>query len=346
MAEVLMKNNAVGTLSSSISDSDLSLTLNSGQGVLFPNPAGGDYFWVTIVSDANEKEIVKVTARSTNTLTIERAQQDTSAMAFDAGSRVELRFTAGHHDLYPQLAKDNSWSVAQDFITETGIVGAAGAERALTLRTLTEARWKIKADNSAESTANAGSDLIVEAFDDDGNSLGTAIKIVRATRVVTDKSGNKFDAFASGTKWPFYQAAAPTGWMIQNITDKALRVVNASGATGGSDGGSTDFSSVFANRTITSANLPTHTHSEGTLATGNAGAHDHNMTNGTPFVVYQFDGFTGSTTNIKIGNTTKTFQAASDHTHPITGATGNGGFANDPMDFRVKYSNVIICSKD
>ena len=85
MGNALVTNNAVGTLASSMSDSVLTAVLNSGQGALFPNPVGDQYFYVTLVDASNNKEIVKVTARSLNTLTIVRAQDNTTARAFDAG---------------------------------------------------------------------------------------------------------------------------------------------------------------------------------------------------------------------------------------------------------------------
>lgn len=348
MAEALVTNNAVGTLSSSITDSDLTLTLNSGQGALFPNPTGGNYFWATILTDANEKEIVKVTARATNTLTIVRAQQSTTARAFDAGDRVELRFTAGHHDLYAQTAKDNDWTLAQDFITETGITGAAATTRVLTYRTGTEARWKIGASSTAEAGANAGSDLAIYAYDDDGSFLGTALTITRSTRQMTDKSSNKFDAFASGTAWPFFQTAAPTGWTIVSQNNKAVRIVSSNG---GVAAGSTAFTSVFAARTITSANLPTHTHASGTLAgtAAAAGAHSHGLTNGAAFIKYAFNLLSGTATGFHAGSSEDTFSTAADHTHTVainSGATGNGAFANDALDFAVQYCDMIICSKD
>jgi hypothetical protein len=56
--------------------------------------------------------------------------------------------------------------------------------------------------------------------------------------------------FAAGTAILFYQAAAPTGWTKATTQDnKGLRVV--SGATGGSAGGTTAFSTVFTNQTPT-----------------------------------------------------------------------------------------------
>ena len=89
----LFANGAASTLASVISDSDLSLTLATGEGALFPSPTGGDYFHATI-TNGSDLEIVRVTARSSDTLTIVRAQQSTSAAAFALGASVQIRLTA------------------------------------------------------------------------------------------------------------------------------------------------------------------------------------------------------------------------------------------------------------
>lgn len=61
----------------------------------YPALGVGDYFYLVFVrlSD-NLKEIVKVTAYSGTTLTIVRAQEGTTALAFAAGDRAELWLTA------------------------------------------------------------------------------------------------------------------------------------------------------------------------------------------------------------------------------------------------------------
>jgi len=88
----LLTNNATATLSAGINSSDTSLTVNTGQGALFPNPGTGEYFYVTLSSPSGSIiEIVQVTARSTDTFTIVRAQDGTTAQSFSTGDFVELR---------------------------------------------------------------------------------------------------------------------------------------------------------------------------------------------------------------------------------------------------------------
>jgi hypothetical protein len=87
-------NNATSTLASGINNSVTSLSVASGQGSLFPSLSGSDYFYCTLANTGGAVEIVKVTARSTDTLTIVRAQDGTSAASWSAGDKVELRPTA------------------------------------------------------------------------------------------------------------------------------------------------------------------------------------------------------------------------------------------------------------
>ena len=91
---VILKNNAFGFLQSPISNSDTSLVLQSGYGASFPNLGAGEYFYATISPTSGASEVVKATARVGDILTVVRAQEGTSAQAFAAGSRVELRVTA------------------------------------------------------------------------------------------------------------------------------------------------------------------------------------------------------------------------------------------------------------
>ena len=90
-----LSNGAVGKLVSGVTNSDTTLVLTPGDGAKFPVLTAGQWFPATIVKETGEFEIVKVTARAIDTLTVARAQEATIAQPFLAGDRVELRFTAG-----------------------------------------------------------------------------------------------------------------------------------------------------------------------------------------------------------------------------------------------------------
>lgn len=89
-----LTNNAISLLAGSINSTDTEINLIPGDGAMFPELASGDWFPATIVSGTGELEIVRVTARSVDTLTIVRAQENTIARSFNASDRVELRLTA------------------------------------------------------------------------------------------------------------------------------------------------------------------------------------------------------------------------------------------------------------
>jgi hypothetical protein len=91
---IKLSNNANATLAAGINSSATSITLTSGQGARFPSLSGGDYFYATLVDTSNNLEIVKCTARSTDVLTVVRAQESTTARAYSTGDRIEIRLTA------------------------------------------------------------------------------------------------------------------------------------------------------------------------------------------------------------------------------------------------------------
>lgn len=98
MGTALVKNNAFSTLLSSIASGATSLTVASGEGARFPTISSGNFFYVTLINSSNQYEVVKVTARATDVFTILRGQDGTTASAYTAGDRIELRPTAALFD--------------------------------------------------------------------------------------------------------------------------------------------------------------------------------------------------------------------------------------------------------
>lgn len=91
---IKLTNNAFATLAAGINSSATSITLTSGQGARFPTLTASDYFYATLIDTSNNLEIVKCTARSTDVLTVVRAQETTTARAYSTGDRIEIRITA------------------------------------------------------------------------------------------------------------------------------------------------------------------------------------------------------------------------------------------------------------
>ena len=93
----LFSNNAKTTLASNITSTQTTITVASGTGSQFPNPTTGQQFKVTLNSATSVLvyEICNCTARSGDTLTVQRGQEGTTALAFNTGDIVGHFDTAG-----------------------------------------------------------------------------------------------------------------------------------------------------------------------------------------------------------------------------------------------------------
>ncbi len=95
-------NNAFATVPAAVTSVQTSLTVTTGQGARFPSLGAADYFYATLVDVNGNYEILKVTARTDDTMTIVRGQEGTLAIPFPANSRLELRVTAENVDINNQ----------------------------------------------------------------------------------------------------------------------------------------------------------------------------------------------------------------------------------------------------
>jgi hypothetical protein len=111
---VLYKNNAASTLASGINTTATSIVLASGGGAKFPAVTGSDFFYLTILDGGGNFEIVKVTVRTADTLTVVRAQEGTTALTFVSGVICELRITGG---LLDQFKSDTATSITSSNVT-------------------------------------------------------------------------------------------------------------------------------------------------------------------------------------------------------------------------------------
>ena len=104
-----------------------------------------------------------------------------------------------------------------------------------------------------------------------------------------------------------------TTFNVPNLVNRTVRGSNSLGKTGGAD-----------TVTLTTAQMPAHSHGVGTLATNNTGAHQHGVPNGQHYgngtLLYD-DG--GSWMTAKSYNTKTDTQGA--HTHTISGSTASVG---------------------
>lgn len=118
------KNNATATIAASITSSDTLIVLSSSLGSLFPTLSAGEYFYGTLYNALGVYEIVKVTARSGDNLTVVRAQDGTTAVGFTAGDGFAQRLTAASLENFSQLDSNNTFSGNNTFTGSNTLSGS------------------------------------------------------------------------------------------------------------------------------------------------------------------------------------------------------------------------------
>lgn len=91
---VILANNVNSTLGLDLNSTSGAMRVATGTGSRFPVIPAGQYFYATVIATDGRWEIVKAVARTGDTISVTRGQENTIAQAFPAGSRVELRITA------------------------------------------------------------------------------------------------------------------------------------------------------------------------------------------------------------------------------------------------------------
>jgi hypothetical protein len=125
---VLYTNNATSTLAAGIAAGATSITVQTGHGARFPSVSGSDYFYATLTNSAGTtNEVVRVTARATDALTVVRGQDGTTAAAWNAGDRIELRMTKAMLDDFKADARSGLMVTGLNSVAILGNSVAAGA---------------------------------------------------------------------------------------------------------------------------------------------------------------------------------------------------------------------------
>jgi hypothetical protein len=95
-----------------IASGDTTVNVAPGDGALFPSLAAGDYFYCTLIDTSGNREVVKCTARATDTLTIARSQDGTTARSFDFGDVISHRLNKSALDEFLSVADDVTTDLA------------------------------------------------------------------------------------------------------------------------------------------------------------------------------------------------------------------------------------------
>jgi len=106
MSQILFSNLASTTLAVAMSSGASSLNVAAGTGVLFPNPGAGQFFKITITPATGSTpapEILHVTAVSSDTFTVLRGQEGTTAQAWGVNSIVDNLLTRDTMAAFQQM---------------------------------------------------------------------------------------------------------------------------------------------------------------------------------------------------------------------------------------------------
>ena len=103
-----------------------------------------------------------------------------------------------------------------------------------------------------------------------------------------------------------------TTFNVPNLVNKTVRGSTSLGKTGGAD-----------TVTLSTTNMPAHTHEVGTLATNNTGAHTHSITTGTR--VGGSNAYTNVLRDASTIGSANIINSNGAHTHTISGSTASVG---------------------
>lgn len=153
-------------------------------------------------------------------------------------------------------------------------------------------------------------------------AAGSAGLVLKSNGAGAAPSWQADGSFPSGTRMFFQQTSAPTGWTKETnsaYNDISLRVVTGSV----SSGGATAFSSVFSGSkstdgfTLAVGHIPSHSHPYTRAVTGSG----NGLGGSAPFINVSFSDTTGN-------------------------AGGGGAHSHTISNFNLKYSDVIIATKN
>jgi len=111
----LFANNATTTLGSAAGSGATTMTVATGTGNQFPSPAAGQYFsatlWAAGSTTGEPNEIVHVTSRTGDTMTVERGQEGTTAQAWSVGDTFANYPTAAFYNRVSNLGIQSSGEI-------------------------------------------------------------------------------------------------------------------------------------------------------------------------------------------------------------------------------------------
>lgn len=301
---------------------------------------GNTTYYAIVGQGTSEWEIGVGTYTSSGT-TLSR---DT-VLSSSAGAPTKTNFSAGIKDVFVTYPADRSvFSDGTNIVPETSAVllpssGGTGQS-------------SLTANNVILGNGTSGVQFVAP---------GTTGNVLTSNGTTWTSQASAGGGFPSGTAMLFVQTSAPTGWTKSTThNDKALRVVSDTASSGGSVAFTTAFASqavsgTVASYTLTTADIPGHTHTGSTDTASLSGSMSTipNISGGITGIVSSYVNggscsVAGSTTGHRFG----TYNFNANHSHSVsTNSTGGGGghshgFTGTAINLAVQYVDVIIAIKD
>ena len=199
MAQVF-SNNLSTVLAAPITALDTTIPITTGTGNNFPNVTGGDFFLVTLIGltelEETSWEILKVTAVTADSFTVQRAQESTTAVIWPAGTRIECRHTAGTNarfesNIAAAEANANSYTDTAEAdantYTDTAIANLVDSSPAA-LDTLNELAAALGDDPNFATTVN--NEISKKVYGDGTDNSGTQIETTGSDFIASDSTNS------------------------------------------------------------------------------------------------------------------------------------------------------------
>lgn len=189
---IKFSNNASANIIQDLTSTATSVSVTVGKGDLFPSLTEGDYFYATLAGN-NGLEIVKVTNRVNDTMTIVRAQDDTTALSFDTGDLFELRIVAADfNDTFSEVDDKLEASIEET----TSIVNSALSSKAPISHASSSTEFGT--GTSTQYGHNKLSDATNSNLGAEGGTAATPLAVKTAKDEAVQAASSALEAFAEG----------------------------------------------------------------------------------------------------------------------------------------------------
>lgn len=225
-------NFATSTLASGILAGSTSLSVFAGDGAKFPTLGVGDYFYAVLENLSGTREIIKVTARTGDSFgTIVRAQDGTSALAWNAGDKVELRVVNANVSDFPKLDEDNTFTGTNtvNLSTTSTATTQANGDSSTKVATTAFVQSALQFSPSTPQTILSGP-IDANGFAAFGGATGATTVTATGTLIATAAAGNNVNYTGSITN-PSWTGLSTNGTMFLYLDITSAGVVTTGSTT-------------------------------------------------------------------------------------------------------------------